>query len=126
MIWTVATPGYSIAFSALLDLLDAHPVRADEAVRDETVTGLEHRRLVVDLPRWAVELDEVDDVDAEVLSRALEPHSEVVVGVVRDVERRPTAELRRDDEPLGPLAQEPADQPLASGRRRRRRRCRRT
>src|SRR5207248_9802160 len=82
----------------LLDLLDAHAVCADEALGNQPVAGLEDSRFVVDLPRRTMELDEINDVDTEVLQRALQPAAEVVVGVLRELERCAPTELRRDDE----------------------------
>ena len=96
----------------LLDLLDADPVGAHEAVLDQPVAGLEHGGRVVRLPRRAVQLDEVDDVDAEVLARALEPDAQVLLGVVLHPLLDPAPELGRDHERLVPLAEQPADQPL--------------
>ncbi len=52
----------------LLNLLDADPIRADEPFLHESVAGLEHRGCVVRLPRWAVQLNEIDRVDVEVLA----------------------------------------------------------
>ena len=59
-----------------------------------------------------MELDEVDRVDAEVLARALEPGTQVRLGVALEHLRRAAAELGRDDERLVALAEQLRDQPL--------------
>ena len=98
----------------LLHLLDADPVRAHEALVDETVAGVEHRRRVVRLPGEAVELHEIDGLDAEVVTRTLDPAAEVVVGVEGEIEWYTAPELRRHDERLRPLAQELPDKALGA------------
>ena len=44
--------------------LDAHPVRRDRALVHEGVERVEHRVRLVDRGRWAVQLHEVEHVDA--------------------------------------------------------------
>src|SRR3954452_15748101 len=82
----------------LLHALDGDAVARDQPARDEVVERLEDLRTVVDVRVEAVELNEVERVDLEVLAAALDPGLEVRGCVLREVERSATAHLRRDDE----------------------------
>jgi hypothetical protein len=86
-----------------------------DTIRAEIVEGGEHLRTVIDLGGRAVELHEVEPLDAEVREAAIDERGETGGGVSgRDMRREPAARLRGHDEGLGSLATEPADQPLGA------------
>ena len=111
----------------LLDLLDADPVRARRSPSATSRSQASNTDgVVVDLPRWAVELDEVD-VSTPRFSR--ERSSQPRKVVVRVDARRRAARGGRTSSPrrAARAARAGAGRPAArSGRRRTRRRCRRT
>ena len=104
MIWTLATPGYSMRLEGLLHPLHAHPVVGDDAVCDQLVEGREHLRAVVDVRRRAVQLDQVDALHAEVLAAAGQPAREGLGRVVGGDLLDAAAHLGRHDDPLAALA----------------------
>ena len=98
MIWTLTTPGYSIAFSASSIRLDADAVVADLAGRLQPVERVERLRMVIEVGRRAVELDEVERLDLEVFQAAVDPAAEVLVTVAGDgLLRQAAAGLGRDE-----------------------------
>ena len=98
----------------LLDLLHADAVGGDGARGHQLVQRREVLRAVVDGRVEAVELDEVQRLDAQVLAAAVRPGPERLGRVARHVQGRAPAHLGGDEERLaGALGQEPADHPLA-------------
>src|SRR5665811_517355 len=113
MIWTLATPGYSIALSPSSTRSTLTPYAGDGPVGHQLVEGGKDVRAVVDLDRRAVELDQVEAVDAEPLTAAVHPAPERLRVVVRGQLGHAPAHLRGDDEALaGARAKEPADEAL--------------
>ena len=78
MICTVATCGRAIAVSASSTRLDADPVGGDPALVDELVERVEDPVVGVDGGGRAVQLDEVERVDAEVRAMRSSQRAEVV------------------------------------------------
>ena len=87
----------------LLDAFDADAVGGDPALLDHRVEVLEDLRVVVEVGRRAVQLDQVERVDAEVLARPVVPGAEVLGRVVGHRLLQPPAHLGRGREP-GPLS----------------------
>ena len=99
----------------LRDRLDAHPVRRDAAVGDHRVEGVVDLVAAVDLGRGAVQLDEVEPLDAEIAPRPVVPLAEVVEDVVLRDLLDPPAHLGGDEDPgVRTLAQEAPDDLLAA------------
>ena len=95
--------------------LDADAVRRDDLLVDEAVEHVVRRVVVDDLARRAVQLHEVDGVDAEVAARAVEPRAEVGLDVVRRHLLLAAAHLGRDGEAgVGVVGDEAADDLLAA------------
>jgi hypothetical protein len=62
--------------------LDRHAVVTDPPIRHHLVERVEHGVVAVDRRRRAVQLDQIDRVDAEVSPRAVVPGEEVLATVV--------------------------------------------
>ena len=99
----------------LVDALDADAVRRDGFLLDQGVEGVEHRVVGVDRGRRAVQLDQVEDVDAEVAARPVGPGAEVLQHVVLRHLVHPAAHLGgHRDGGVGPVGEEAADDRLAA------------
>ena len=99
----------------LLDPLDADPVVGEHPVGAQLVEVLEESRAVVAVGGQAMELDQIEGGDAQVLAAPLRPLAKVRARVLGHVDGRAPSDLGGDDDALaGPLAEEAADQPLAA------------
>ena len=99
----------------LLDLLHAHAVGRDRPLVHEGVERVEHPVVRVHRRRRAVQLHEVEGVDAEVRTRAVGPGAEVLERVVLGLLRHPPAHLRGDrDARVGVVDEPAADERLAA------------
>src|SRR3954467_1140751 len=90
--------------------LDRDAVGGDRAVGDESVERVVDALVAVDGGRRAVQLDEVERVDAEVAAGPVDPRAQVLGGVLRRLERVGAAPgLGGDERPLTPGGQRLAD-----------------
>ncbi len=91
-------------------------VGGDAPLGDERVQGVVHGVVGVDRRGRAVQLDEVEGLDAEVLPRAVRPGAEGVERVrLGHMGVRATAHLRRDRQAMAPaLGEQPPDEPFAA------------
>ncbi len=115
MIWTLATLGRAIAVSASSTVSTLTPYARHDALLHQQVEGVEHLVAREHRRRRAVQLDQVERVDAEVGAGAIGPGPEVVEREVRRVLLGAAAHLGGDqDVEVGPCTQVFADQLLAS------------
>ena len=98
----------------LLDALHAHAVGGDRLRGDQVVEGQEDLGPVVDGGREAVQLDEVEAIDAKVVTAPVDPAAEGLRRVQGQVQGGATAHLRCHEERLAtPLPEKLPDQSLA-------------
>ena len=116
MICTLATFGRAIARSASSTVSTETPYAARLPCSTSAVEGVEDPVVVVDGRGRAVQLHEVERVDAEVLAAAVGPGAQGVGGErLGHVRVGAAAALGHDGQAgVGPLAQQPADEPLAA------------
>ena len=115
MICTVAVPRRDIAVRRLVAGLHAHSVRRDRALVDQRVQSVVHLIAGQHRGRRAVQLDEVESVDAEVAAGPIGPGTEVVEGVALGDLVDPATHLGgHGDATVRMLGQESADQLLAA------------
>ena len=109
----VRDPGTRDGRERLLARLDRHTVRLDEAVLDQAVERIEQLVCGDDVGGWAVELHQVQGVDAEVLARPLGPAAESLFRVVLAQLVDASPHLRRDgDAVIGSRCEELSDERL--------------
>ena len=97
MICTLATFWIFDRLDRLLDLLDAYPVVPDKFFVLQPVKRIKNGWLIIQIGRRAVQLNEVEDVDLEVIATSLDPFPEVFEGVAgRRLSRQTFSGLGRD------------------------------
>jgi hypothetical protein len=93
--------------------LDTHAVRLDAALGHHLVQRVVHRVGRIHRRRRAVQLDQVERLDAEVAARPVVPLAEVRADVVLRHLLDPAAHLGRHED-VAAFGEEPADQALAA------------
>ena len=84
----------------LLDLLDRDAVVAKLASRHELIQCVEYLGSVIDLRRWAMQLHQIECIDAQFLAAAIDERFKVrAVVAVRHMRRQTTAGLGGHDRP---------------------------